>query len=414
MQEERLKYLFDRYFQKQATPEELEQFFAMTQLYENEKVVQELMEEYWDSFVTVSKPFSEKDRDLMLNEILHTPKQANKEMGHMRLWPRIAAVAAAIAVVIFAAGIFYYNLNINKEQSNLTSYKNDIAPGKNGATLTLANGKKISLSDVPSGVLANESGISIRKAADGQVSYEVAAQQSNDDHRSTKQSYNTLNTSAGETYMLTLPDKSRVWMNASSSLTYAISLNERGLRRVKLEGEAYFEITKDKHHPFIVETKNQKVEVLGTHFNINSYANEPTVKTTLLEGSVRVSPSRMGTVNRSVSLNGGKEESIILKPGQQSTLTANSPITIKEVNTEDVIAWKNGLFVFDGDRLENIMAQLSRWYNIDVQYTDRSVLNETYSGTVTRFANISIVLRRLEITGNVKFKIDGRRIVVDR
>lgn len=323
-------------------------------------------------------------------------EQANQPAKRMRLWPRIV-VAAAVAAMIF--GIWFYQNGITplpnakfKDQM----VKSDVAPGNVGATLTLASGKKINLSNAANGEIAKESGISVTKTKDGALVYQIGKS------TGAANKYNTLTTARGETYILSLPDKSKVWMNAASSLTYSTSLNDRGRRKVKLEGEAYFEIFKDKTHPFIVETNDQEVEVLGTHFNINSYADEPTVKTTLLEGSVCVWPLK------------GKAGSKILKPGQQSTLSPDHPIIIKAVNTEDVIAWKNGLFVFEGDRLENIMSQISRWYNVDVQYADRSVLNETYSGTVTRFANISIVLKRLEITGNVKFKIAGRRIVVGR
>ncbi|MNL08096.1 fec operon regulator FecR [compost metagenome] len=208
---------------------------------------------------------------------------------------------------------------------------------------------------------------------------------------------NTLSTEKGETYILTLPDKSKVWLNAASSLTYTAALMERGVRRVKLTGEAYFEIFKDKAHPFVVESKEQQVEVLGTHFNINAYEDEFVVKTTLLEGSVKIS-------------NAGSRSSI-LKPGQQAVLSDRG-IVLKNVEAEDAIDWKSGYFMFNNESLESGLKRIARWYNVQIIYEDESLKGETFFGRISKFEKISKVFSMLERTDIVRFKIEGNKIFV--
>lgn len=306
----------------------------------------------------------------------------------VRIWPRIT-MAAAIALVIFSVGLFYYT-GKNKGFSH-GAYRNDVPPGKTGATLTLANGKKISLTDAGKGELANEAGISISKTAEGQVVYEVRVSKSDSNH------INTLTTAKGETYILTLPDKSTVWMNAASSLTYSAALLERGVRRVKLEGEAYFQIAKDKAHPFIVESGDQQVQVLGTHFNVRAYRSEKIFRTTLLEGSVKVSED-------------GKTK--VLSPGFEA-INKSGEIIVEKADTEWAVAWKNNKFIFDSQRIEDIMPMIERWYNVEVIYTGE-IPSDAFWGSVSRYDNISKVLGALESTGNVHFKIEGRKIYVSR
>ncbi|HMI04885.1 MAG TPA: FecR domain-containing protein [Pedobacter sp.] len=317
------------------------------------------------------------------------------------LWPRIA-IAAAITAIVFGAGLFYYNLNINKEHPNQTAYKNDVAPGKTGATLTLANGKKIRLSDAVNGKLAEEAGVTITKSADGKLVYEIKGSDSD------PSKVNTLTTAKGETYQVRLPDGSLVYLNAASSLTYAASLIERGKRVVRLRGEGYFEISKDKAHPFIVESGGQKVEVLGTHFNVNAYNDEPAIKTTLLEGSVQVSHlSAAGGISPQSG-----ERNVVLKPGQQSVFSSKG-IKVSEADTELAVAWKNNEFMFHEQNIENIMKMVERWYNVEVIYNTEKPA-DTYTGSVSRFDNVSKVLQILEQSGAAHFKIEGRRIYVSK
>lgn len=327
------------------------------------------------------------------------------------LWPRIAAAV----VVVLCAGIGYsVYLGQTTEGFRLARmFKNDVSPGSNKAILTLADGKKISLTDAGNGELARESGVVIRKTADGKLIYEV-----NGKAKSETNERNTIETPRGGQYQVILPDGTRVWLNAASSLTYPASFNGADERKVELMGEAYFEVAKmtfkmkvrdDKsakeHMPFIVVSKGQEVKVLGTHFNINSYADEGKTRTTLLEGSVQVVLS--GNAER---LNRKKAEGVVLKPGQQSLLQAEL-LNVSHVNTEDVVAWKNGYFLFDKTDIKTVMRQLSRWYEIDVKYEDK-VPDVLYTGMIPRQNNISAVLQMLTRTGKTEFKITGKTITV--
>ena len=322
--------------------------------------------------------------DLQINQLPATGGNKIK-----RLWPSIAAAAS----IVFAVGLGGY-VYFNQEKETIThesSYANDVAPGREGATLTLANGKKIRLSDATNGELAKEAGVTISKSADGQLRYEIK-----EDSRDISK-INTLSTAKGETYQVRLPDGSLVWLNAASSLTYSANLVERGKRRVRLDGEGYFEVAKDKAHPFVVESRGQEVEVLGTHFNVNAYNDEDKIKTTLFEGSVKV----FHTNNE-----------ILLKPGEQATLSENK-LSVSEADTEEVLAWKDGDFIFNREPIESVMRKLERWYDIEVIYRGE-VPTDGFQGAISKFKNISQVLKLLEQTKVASFKIEGRRVIVKK
>ena len=307
----------------------------------------------------------------------------------VRLWPRIGIAAAIAAMLVSAALFFYFNQNNINETDALVT--NVVSPGKERATLTLADGKKVRLTQAANKVLAKEAGVTIYKSENGELIYEIKG--SGDG----KGKFNTLTTARGETYRIRLPDGSMVWLNAASSLIYPVNLVDNGIRKVKLQGEGYFEIAKDKEHPFIVESRGQEVEVLGTHFNVQAYPEEPTSQTTLLEGAVKVS-----------SGNGSR----IIKPGQQAKLSGVS-IRVEEVDTELAVAWKDNQFLFENQDLASIMRMISRWYNVDVNYTD-DVMNEKFGGGLSRFDHVSKVLKSLEGTGSVHFKLQGRTIYVSK
>lgn len=308
---------------------------------------------------------------------------------------RYVAVAASIAIVL-SLGLYFYNGLYRGDEMQLVM-KNDIAPGKKTATLTLANGQKIVLSDQTNGQLATEAGVVISKTADGELNYKVAVQ------RNTKPNQlNVLSTAVGEAYTISLPDGSKIWLNAESSITFPVSFSTLKHRTIKLIGEAYFEIAKDKQRPFVVETGNQKTEVLGTHFNIKSYRNER-ITTTLLEGSLRVTKLNVA----------GQYKGKILKPGEASVLVSDGGISIMPANIKEAMAWKNGFFRFDQLDINQVMAQLSRWYEIDVVY-EGEIPKEKFNGVVARNKNISEVLLMLSYTKAVKFKIEGRKVTVMR
>lgn len=318
-------------------------------------------------------------------------KRQHAKSESRKVWPLFArmAIAASFLLVIGLAWFFW------KEQQKVkaeNAYATDIAPGKNRAILTLADGTKIVLSADAKGKLAEQSGVNITKTLDGQVSYTVATDQ--DAILNSEPKYNTLSTAKGETFQLNLPDGSVVWLNAASSLTYTASLTEAGLRRVKLVGEAYFEVAKDKTHPFEVESNGQKVTVLGTHFNINSYADEGLIKTTLLEGSVKVSAK-------------GVEK--ILAPGFEAVNSGRN-IVMNKVDPELAVAWKNGFFIFKDNDLQTVMRQLSRWYDLDVEFKG-PIPQGVFNGRVYRNMTLNEVLDILSFS-KVNFKIEGKRMII--
>jgi len=313
------------------------------------------------------------------------------------LWPRWVA-AASITIAVLIGGYYYQSKNANLKSS--IEYANDVAPGKTGATLTLANGKKIVLTDAANGELAKEAGVVISKTDDGQLIYEIKETANNANQ------INTLSTTNGETYRVRLPDQSEVWLNAASTLKYPNSFASLKERRVELSGEAYFEVAKaytslrgsKQSQPFIVSTAKQELRVLGTHFNISAYEDEALTKTTLAEGSVKV--TALG-------------KSLVLKPNQQAVLS-NSAIDVKDVDAEFALAWKSGFFLFNRENLESIMVKIARWYDVQVVYNDPSLKTETFTGTISRFEKISQVFNMLERTEAAKFKIEGKKIIIDK
>jgi transmembrane sensor len=302
------------------------------------------------------------------------------------LWRNIAAAAAVVFVVGLTA-LFYLKYQQRPEPIDTNSLASDIAPGKNAATLTLADGKKIVLSGLKDGRLLAQAGVEIEKRADGQLIYKQK-----DAGTTVKPDYNTLTTSRGEQYQVFLPDGSRVWLNAASSVKFPLSFGALKERKVYLTGEAYFEVSKDKSRPFRVVSEQQVVTVYGTHFNINSYGDEATVKTTLLEGSVDVN----GT---------------LLKPNQQAVL-AGGKINVIPVRVENVVAWKNGYFRFSAESLESIMRKVSRWYDVEVEFLNPSLKDVEFGGVVTRYTTISKVLEMLQLTEEASFELKGKTIIV--
>jgi len=302
----------------------------------------------------------------------------------------IGVAAAAIIIMIIGVSLFYFNQQpiVPAQNFSLT----DIGPAKNSATLTLANGKRIKLNSARNGELVTEAGVKITKTKEGQIIYLV--EDKNEKNISSNQ-YNVLSTAYGETFQVHLPDGSKVWLNAGSSLKYPTSFAGIPKRKVELNGEAYFEISKDKSHPFVVTSVGQEVEVLGTHFNINAYENESSVKTTLIEGSVEVN---------------GRFR---LKPDQQSIVSSDG-IKVIPVIAESFIDWKEGVFNFEDEDLYSVMRKLSRWYNVEVIYRGKPDDKQTFSGYISRSSNVSLVLQKLSEISSLEFKINDKTIFVSK
>lgn len=384
----RVSELFHKYMDGQLTDAERQEFLDYA---EDPIFHQEINELLGAAFENQSAliDVDELGRLRLLDKIFKD-EQIPAEPKRVSLWPRIG-IAAAVATIIVSAGIWFYQ-GSQKDTKDLVAVVDDVAPGKQSATLTLANGKKIRLTDAVNGELAKEAGVVITKSAEGQLVYEVLAQSDASDK------INVLSTNKGETYKVRLPDGSAVWLNAASSLKYPASFAKLKDRRVELSGEGYFEVAKDKEHPFIVRTGKQEVEVLGTHFNINAYEDEAFEKTTLAEGSVKVT---------------AQGKSLFIRPNQQAILNDHS-MEIKEVDAELALAWKSGFFLFDRESLGNIMLKVARWYDVEIVFKDSSLKTETFTGTISRFQNISEVFNMLERVRVAKFKVEGKKIIIDK
>lgn len=307
---------------------------------------------------------------------------------------RTYIAAAACVLLTLTAGIIFYLGRTSIYIDARSMYTNDIAPGKNSATLILADGTKMILSDVASGEVTEQAGIVISKTNDGQLIYSVKEGKSLGSNK-----FNTLSTANGEQYQVRLPDGSAVWLNAATSLTYPASFNGLKERRVELSGEAYFEVAKDRAHPFIVKTVDQEVQVLGTHFNLTAYPDEKLTKTTLLEGKVKVINEKQNN------------KETILKPGQQMELSQSGGQLIANPDLEEIIAWKEGYFKFS-ESLESIMNKVARWYNVEIVYQDNFNGKLQFVGKISRTKNLSAILDIIESASNIHFKIEGRRVIV--
>jgi len=305
-------------------------------------------------------------------------------------WKKWIAVAASI-ILLLSAGTYLW---INQRASITATpvVKNDLQPGLDGAILTLSDGQQIVLDSVHNGILATQGNVSVTKLSNGQLAY----------HGSHEISagilYNTLTTPKGRKTSLVLADGTKVWLNAASSLRYPASFSGRE-RSVEITGEAYFEVAKNAAMPFVVKKTgtDYRIQVLGTSFNVNAYDDEQAVRTTLLQGSVRI---RKGS------------NSTMLKPGQQALIDNGSDkIAISaEANIDQVVAWKNGLFRFDRADIHSVMRQIARWYDVEVEY--KGNITQHFGGTISRDVNVSQVFKMLEMTGHVRFAIEGRKIEV--
>ncbi|TKC04390.1 FecR family protein [Pedobacter frigoris] len=372
MNKERVDYLHQQYIHNQMSSSEFEEWKSLVGNLSSEEDIKVAMDDHWTSF---------QDDHLLRMPVAKSDAIYNRMLAGRKIkriyWKWIAA-AAAIIMVVGSVSLL-----------NSTDDRIHVEAGKNTATLTLPNGKAIALSDAKSGLVIDAGKLTY----DDGSSVSDAAVGLNEDNEAAMLS---ISTPKGGTYEIVLRDGTHVWLNADSKLEFPAKFLSSG-RVVKLSGEGYFEVAKNKQAPFRVLTKVQEIEVLGTHFNVDAYDNEKSVKTTLLEGLVKVSANGVDK---------------LLDPGFQSVNTGNR-ISIAKVDVNAAIAWKNKQFVFESENIKSIMRKVERWYNVEVIYTDE-VSEETFSGGVSRFDNLSEVLKSLESTGNVSFKVKGRIVYVSR
>ena len=400
---DRIQYLFGRYLQKTCSREELQELFDCIALPENRALLERLM----DSEYEVLQPLAaagETDWENIFQQVVNTTGDNVYPLDNKRRLPWIRIAAAA--VVVLAIGITgYWLLNRPAKDAVVVNgqrvqKEQDIQPGGNKAVLTLADGSTITLDSAQNGLLTKQGNAEVIKNKNGEVVYTSTGK------GQTAIAWNMLATPKGGQYQLVLPDGSKVWLNAASSIRYPVVFagNERN---VELTGEAYFEVAKDAAKPFHVKTATQDVEVLGTHFNVNAYNDEEAVKTTLLEGKVKV-------VKQSAI---GNPQSAILKPGEQAIAIASpftidhSPFTIDHSpDLELAMAWKNGITAFKSADIKTVMRQVTRWYNVEVVY-EGNIPQRSFTGGISRNAPLSELLHLLEVS-KVHFRIEGNRLIV--
>lgn len=297
------------------------------------------------------------------------------------------------AAVLLLASVSIYLFSYQQKSDPIAQMDRAVSPGGNDAILTLANGKKIVLNDAAKGEISKQPGISVSKSKDGELIYTVVS--SGGDELS-ENTYNTISTPKGGKYAIILSDGTKVMLNSASSMTFPTSFNAAD-RRVELTGEAYFEVAKDKNKRFRVISGLQTVEVLGTHFNVNAYGDEQTIKTTLLEGAVKVFTAK---------------KSVLIEPGEQAVLNKADENSMAKhlVNINKETSWINGIFSFEGDDLKSVMRQVARWYDVNVIY-EGPISEEKYFGEISRSSKLSEVIKILELN-NVNFDVAGKTIKV--
>jgi ferric-dicitrate binding protein FerR (iron transport regulator) len=357
-----------------------------------------LVERWYIQFNEYEVDISEQKISEMGKKIYSTLSE-EAEVRTRRLWMVRIGTAAAVFASLLGAILFFKpgdGLKNRKEEQRVQ------VTGQNGkiadqAMLTLADGKKINLTDARIGLLVRQPGLEIIKAGEQLITCKITGPVSQMDPGA----LNTITTPRDGQMQILLSDDTKVWLNAATTLIFPIVFAEQK-RRLSLSGEAYFEVSKDKAHPFVVSVQDQVVEVLGTHFNISAYGDEAVVKTTLLEGAVKVS---------ALSGDGKVLSSAILKPDQQA-VGAGGTIDVVQVDTEDMVAWKEGEFVFRKEPLENIMIKLARKYNVEVIYEDRLIGKQRFGGSISNQAKLREVLDMLELTGGVHFRTEGNKVFV--
>lgn len=353
---------------------------------------QQLFEEYKDRFDLSDIPWTAEMGDFQatqqrflkdLDQRLRVSEPKKLKMGH---W----AVAASIVMVM---GIGFALLKHFDEPRRVKPAltASIIAPGADKATLILADGKQVLLEDSGKDLIARNAYVTISKDQDNTLTYQSNSQSGEED----KALFNTLITPRGGQYTIVLADGTKVWLNADSKLVFPINFCGKE-RVVQLIGEAYFEVVKNKARPFKVITDQKTVEVLGTTFNVSAYRDEP-YSTTLLSGAVK--------------MKFGSGPVVLLSPGKQATLNSKQTFDISAVNAEDAIAWKKGTFLFKNENIQRVMQKIARWYDVEVEYKG-DVHRKKLGGSVSRYENLDELLKTIELTGKVQFKIEGRRVTV--
>lgn len=375
--------LFSRWCNNQTNPEEEQKLALFFATRDAEADLTPAMESIW--YATTPSPLAQETDSRKLAQYLteHTTPvlQTRPRVEQLFRWKYAAAV-----IVLVVVGWLTNKYSRPDKMEDEVAATAPIMPGKDGAILTLADGSTLVLDSLANGIVANQNGATVI-LKNGQLQYDRA------NNSTTTTTYNTVTTPKGRQFNIQLPDGTRVWLNAESSIHYPTQFFKE--RSVKITGEVYFEVKKDKSKPFLVKINDHtEIDVLGTRFNVNAYKDETTINATLIDGSIRVKNART---------------EVLLQPGEQAQITEKIKI-VKNANTEQEMAWKNGLFNFHGKSLEEVMRQLVRWYDIEVVY-EKGIPNITFGGEMTKSILLSDILVALE-KSEVHFRMEGRRLIV--
>lgn len=381
MDNTRLRYLLSRYAGKTITQAEQSELSDFLNAADNQTQLELLIEEAWIQ--------SGEEEELFFPSPQLSREPAPQPLKRV-YWQRWAAAALLLIVAGSAWLLATRTRKANKLPAAVTeNIKKDVSPGGTKAMLTLANGNVIALDSSLKGTLAQQGDVNLH-VSPGMLKYDQNRQTS-----ANSIAYNILKTPKGGQYQLELPDGSKVWLNAASSLKFPTAFVGKE-RRVELSGEAYFEVARNAGQPFFVSVNNASIAVLGTSFNVMAYTDEAAMKTTLLEGAVKVSQANASS---------------LLKPGEQSLLEPNGKMkVIEKADVSLAVAWKNGLTSFKSADIKTIMRQVERWYDVEVVYSG-PIPARSFTGDIPRDANLSELLRLLEIS-RIHFKMEQRKLIV--
>jgi len=392
----RLKYLFDCYVNNKCSNQEKDELMSLMSKPEYDEALQNLIDDCIDNPGFEIQLPAEATVKIITNIIAAKSDFVIPKRNNKRKFPMWRSVAASVLVLVGMGYLFFGrsdNKEVTREKVAIAADKpSPIFPGRNQAVLTSSDGDTIFLDSAENGVLKHQGIPNVKKNG-----FVLVYDRHNTSNSGAAVSYNTLYTPrGGSQYQVVLSDGTRVWLNAASSIRFPTVFAGQQ-REIELTGEAYFEVAKNKEKPFQVKVGDSKIKVLGTHFNVNAYSDEPGVKTTLLEGSVAIT-------------NG--QATGLLKPGEQAvTKTKENKVEIGRVNMAEVMAWKNGLFQFSGADITTIMRAIERWYDVQVVYAGKTSTRH-FEGKLNMNAELSEVLKILELC-NVKFTVEGKRIIVE-
>lgn len=394
MSRARITFLFDKAMRKEITQEERLELYELLSDNSSKKVVEDLFLQARLSFEHGKTFFNEEESSQMIHKVLGGKEQPTNNTRRVDV---LKWLVAAIVLITFSVGaLFYYDRKPSHIQPVTYAEKDAIKSVRNQATLLLGDGSLVDLEAIDNKTV-KEGDITISKTKDGQLVYHAAKANPTGEIKQ-----NILSTPRGGQFQVQLPDGTHVWLGPSSSLSYPTRF-EGAKREVRLEGEAYLEIAKNKEMPFEVQTVDATIHVMGTNFLISAYEDMEEITTTLVEGKVRVSAKDNSSRTPTAK---------ILNPGQQARINKQTKaISLKNVNLEDALAWKNGYFVFHGDDIQQVMKTIARWYDVDVTYQG-DLTGETFIGTVSKFDRIEKLLQTIELTGGVHFKTEGRKVIV--